>query len=315
MRRSPMLISLQRYIFACSLLCAGVCAPGTGQGQPAGPMRGDGDWRFSVAATPAYQLEASLDGGSKVSVARAVLSGDVTTSVGAGDELGLSVLHDYEEYDFTGTTRFGGPSPWEDIHRLGLSVPYSRRIGQGWRLFISPSAEYARETNADWGTALSYGVVVSAGKRISADLTVGAGAGVFSRLEQSRAFPFLMISWKISERWRLANPLRAGPTGPAGLELIYAATPDGELGFGSAYRSIRFRLDDRGIAPRGIGEVRGAPAWVRFSRSLGQDIKMNLYGGALFGGKFVLENEWGGRLGSEPFGPAAFAALAVTATF
>lgn len=293
-----------------SLLC-GLSGPAYAQQQG----KNDSDLKLTFNATSVLQLDAKLEGGSEFSVTRSIFSAEITKRIAGSTDVGLSLLYDHEDFDFSGVTQFAGPSPWNEVHRFNAGVPYSQRLGQGWRLFISPSIEYARESGADWSTALIYGGVVSAGKRISDDLTLGMGVGVFYRLEETRVFPYLMVSWKISGQWRLANPLRAGPAGPAGLELIYTAATDWELGFGSAYRSTRFRLDDQGVAPRGVGEVRGVPTWVRLTRSLGPDIKVNLYGGAVFGGKLSIENERGGRLGAESFGPAAVAALTVTARF
>lgn len=298
-------------VLVLSLLC-GLSLPASAQQQRG---QDDSDVKFSFNATSMLQLDAKLQGGSEFNVSRFIVSADITRRITASTNVGLSLLYDHEDFDFSGVTQFAGPSPWNEVHRLNAGVSYSYRFGQGWQMFIAPSIEYARESSADWSTALIYGGVVSAGKRISSDLTLGLGAGVFYRLEETQAFPYLMISWKISERWRLTNPLRAGPTGPAGLELIYAAATDWELGFGSAYRSTRFRLDDQGVAPRGVGEVRGVPAWVRLTRSLSPVIKANLYGGAVFGGRLAIENERGNRLGAESFSPAAFAALTVTARF
>jgi hypothetical protein len=308
MRVRSMIITQGLFLF---LLC-GLSGPASAQQQQG---KNDSDLKLSFNATPVLQLDAKLEGGSEFSVSRYIFSAEITKRIAESTDVGLSLLYDHEDFDFSGVTRFAGPSPWNEVNRVGAGVSYSRRLGQGWRLFISPSAEYARESGADWSTALIYGGVVSAGKRISDDLTIGMGAGVFYRLEETRVFPLLTVSWNISEQWRLANPLRTGPTGPAGLELIYAAATGWDLGFGSAYRSTRFRLDDQGVAPRGVGEVRGAPTWVRLSRSLGPDIKANLYGGTVFGGKLSIENERGGSLGAESFGPAPFAALTVTARF
>ena len=52
----------------------------------------------------------------------------------------------------------------------------------------------------------------------------------------------------------MGNALPAGPTGPAGLELVYRPGEDWRFGpLGGAYRSVRFRLDRNGDVPSGIG--------------------------------------------------------------
>lgn len=271
--------------------------------------------KFSVNAVQALQFDANLSGDAAFKVSRAVVSAELTMPASQSSDIGLSLLYDHEDFSFTGITQFAGPAPWNEVHRYSAGLSYSHRLGQGWRIFISPSLGYARESGADGSRALIYGSVISAGRRINQDLTIGMGAGVFYRLEETRIFPYLMVRWNLSERWRLTNPLRAGPTGPAGLELTYTAGSVWELGFGGAYRSIRFRLDDQGFAPQGIGEISGAPVWVRLGRSLGTDVSANLYGGAVFGGRLAIENEQGRRLGAEAFGPAVFAALTITASY
>jgi hypothetical protein len=137
---------------------------------------------------------------------------------------------------------------------------------------------------------------------------------VYYRLEEVSAFPYLVVDWRISERFRLANPLRAGPTGPAGLELACAVSDGWDLGFGGAYRSVRFRLDDEGVAPGGVGEGRAIPAWLRLSHRMGP-FALDAYAGAVLGGKLSVENEQGGGVGSADYDPAPFVALRIQARF
>ena len=79
--------------------------------------------------------------------------------------------------------------------------------------------DFAGASGAETGESLSYGAVLSAAYAFGPDLMVGLGAGVFERLDQSEVFPYVVIDWKINDRLRLTNPFRAGPVGPAGLEL------------------------------------------------------------------------------------------------
>jgi hypothetical protein len=200
------------------------------------------------------------------------------------------------------------------VHRAGVGVTFVQRLEGGWRLTATPSAELSGESGAGWGNALAYGAVLSAGKRVGDTLTLGIGAGVFYRLEEVRVFPYLVVDWRITERLRLSNPLRAGPTGPAGLELVRSLPGGWETGIGGAYRSIRFRLDDEGAAPAGVGEVRAIPAWFRLSHRTGPFL-VDAYAGAVLGGKLSVENGQGDGLGSGTYDPAPFAALRLQARF
>ena len=128
-------------------------------------------------------------------------------------------------------------------------------------------------------------------------------------------FPFLTVYWKINENWLLTNPFSTGPIGPAGLELICSPSDLWELGGGGAYRSSRFRLDDKGIAPDGIGQLSGLPVWLRITRKFSRQYKLDLYGGVLLNGELRMEDRDGRKLDSDNFDPAAFMAVNISTSF
>jgi len=110
---------------------------------------------------------------------------------------------------------------------------------------------------------------------------------------------------------RLANPLQAGPTGPAGLELSYAF--DGTtVAAGGAYRSARFRLDNHGPVPNGVGEDMSFPLWARFSIKVGKAGTLNFFGGVMVGGKMLVEDSRGRELSDERYDASPF--LSATAS-
>ena len=177
------------------------------------------------------------------------------------------------------------------------------------------SIGYAGEEGAEPGDALVYGAVISATKTIGPDLSLGLGAGAFRQIDRWRVFPFLSVRWRINDRWRLSNPLRVGPAGPAGLELAYSIDGNWEAAAGGAYRSYRFRLDEDGTIPGGIGEIRGIPLFARLSRTWRHGWRADLYAGVLLGGKLGLEDGRGDRIGSASFDPAPLAGLFATRKF
>jgi hypothetical protein len=301
-----------RFPIAIMLLCVLATAARAQEGRP---QHAQGkDLSFLVNAVPAFQFDTKLDGGSEFSVTRFLFQFDLSKRIDGARNMGISLFYDYEDYDFRGATSFAGPSPWNTVHRIGFGIPFVQRLDSGWRLIVTPSAEFSRESGAGWGNALEYGAVLSAGKRVGDTLTLGIGAGVFYRLEEVSAFPYLVVDWRITERLRLANPLRAGPTGPAGLELVCAVSDGWDLGVGGAYRSIRFRLDDEGAAPDGVGEVRAIPAWLRLSHRTGP-FALDAYAGAVLGGRLSVEDERGGSPAAANYDPAPFAALRIQARF
>lgn len=84
---------------------------------------------------------------------------------------------------------------------------------------------------------------------------------------------------------------------------------------GGAFRSSRFRLDNEGAAPDGIGQLSGLPVWIRITRKFSRNYKLDLYGGALFNGELRIEDRDGRKLGSDDFDPAAFMAVNISARF
>ena len=270
----------------------------------------------SLSFTPLYQFDADLDLGGKFSVSRYYLGFDASHSVSDAWRIGVGVVYDFEKYNFSGTTGFAEPEPWDEIHRLGFSLPVGYRFGKGWSLFFSPQVEFYGESGVDdLEDALSYGAAFGFSYRVNPTLTIGLGAGVFSRIKEERFFPFITIDWKITDDLRLSNPLRVSPAGPAGLELSYRIAEGWEIGAGGAYRSLRFRLDDSGFAPSGIGEVESLIGWGRLTYRPAPRFRLDLYAGAAFNGEMNIEDKDANHLASDDFETAPIAALTLTAEF
>ncbi len=269
----------------------------------------------SVAAGYLHQFGTAISGGGEFRVSRAFVNADVTGTAGSTTLLGLGLAYDREEYTFSEASGPSVPAPWGTIHRIGLSPSILHSISPDWRFLVSPSIGYEGEEGADPGDSLVYGVVISATKAIGPDLSLGLGAGAFRQIDRWRGFPFLAVRWQINDRWRLSNPLRVGPAGPAGLELAYSLDGGWEAAAGGAYRSYRFRLDEDGTVPGGIGETRGIPLFARLSRTWRGGWRADLYAGVVLGGELVIENGRGDRIRSASFDPAPLAGLFVTRRF
>ena len=125
----------------------------------------------------------------------------------------------------------------------------------------------------------------------------------------------MLVDWRLSERWRLANPLPAGPTGPAGLELDYSLGDGWNLGLGAAWRSTRFRLSEDGPVANGIGEESGVPVFLRATRSFGPNATLYLYAGAVTAGSLTVEDTAGRVLREVDFGTAPLLGITFSARY
>lgn len=280
-----------------------------------GPQGGAAGGSASVAVGYLHGFEAAVSRGGEFRISRAFVNAEMTGTTGSKNVLGLGLAYDREEYTFSGPSGLAALAPWGTIHRIGFSPSLVHTISPEWRILVAPSIGYAGEEGADPGDALVYGAVISTTKTFGPDLSLGLGAGAFRQIERWRAFPFLFVRWRISDRWRLSNPLRAGPAGPAGLELSYTLDGNWEAAAGGAYRTARFRLEEDGTVPGGIGEIRGIPLFGRLSRTWRHGWRADLYAGVVLGGKLALENSRGDRIGSASFDPAPLASLILTRMF
>ena len=286
--------------------------PTFGQQAPVRPKVGD--TVYSVSAFPLYQFDTGLDGGGDYSVQRFFFRFDAARQMTGDLNAGIGVSYDHEEWDFTGATGFRG-IPWEDIHRTGVNLRLQYTGIPDWTLFFFPSVQSSRESGAEWADSLQAGAAGAAGYRVSPRLTLGLGAGLFAGLEETKGYPFLLVRWQITDRLLLANPFRPGPTGPAGMELTYFVDDDWEVALGSAWRSFRFRLDNTGPAPEGIGQADAVPTWTRISWRMDRNWVFDLYTGYIFDGELKLEDRNGNEIGSVDQDPAPFGALTVTYRF
>lgn len=272
-------------------------------------------WQSFFAVTPAYQGKGDLDDGGDFSVYGALTQFGVNGSIGNGNRAGLTLSYDYLNYSFSDPVGFGGVAPWSIVQRYGMAVPLSLGLDNGWLLGVVPSVNWFKENGADTGDSLAWGAILSAAKRFDNGNMIGLGVGVYDLIEDTVVFPFILVNWRLSEHWRVVNPLSAGPSGPAGLELEYDFGGGWRTGLGAAFRWTRFRLSETGAVPNGVGQERDMPVVLRVTRELGSQMALHFFAGAVVGGRLRIENSSGGLLHEEDFDPAPLVGLTFMARF
>lgn len=298
----------RRLLCIALAMCAPLAAPAAAQSAAPG---GTG---FSISVSPIYEPDASLDRGGKAGVRQTLVFGGVATQVTPRLRAGVDLSYARAEWRFDNPTAFGGAAPFKTVDRFGLSVPLTWAIDR-WRLGVAPTIELAREPNARAADSLIYGALFSGTRIFSERLALGVGVIAFDRLEETRVFPFPIVSWQINPRMRLANPFPAGPAGPAGLELGYALDDGWSVGTGATFRSYRFRLDQGGRYPNGVGETSGAPVYVRLSRQFNRTIRGDLWAGASFNQQIRVQDARGNDITYDKQGTVPFLAFTVSARF
>lgn len=296
--------SVATRIFAC-IACTFVAAPrASAQGKPPGTVT------VSAAVTGIHQFGSGLDQGGDMQWNSAAISGSVTRQFVPAFAAGVSLRHVSEDWRFNSPAAFGGEAPWRDLRRSSVGLNLSLALSRTLLLGVSPSVEWAYDTGANTEDAFTYGAVVSAAKVVKPDMVLGAGASVYRQFYSVKVSPFVIVNWKLNDRFRIANARPAGPEGGAGVELCWMLTPDWELAGGGVFRSDRYRLVDTGPYAGDIGETSSIPMFARLSRGLGPKFKADLYTGALAQGRLRIKDSDSHEIASDDYAIAP--AIAVT---
>jgi len=300
MRRS--MPSRARLCIALNVLVASIARA---QGQPPGTVT------TSLAVTGVHQFDADLDEGGTVGWSGVSISGSVTRQMVPAFAAGISARHVGEEWRMDAPAAFAGQAPWRDLQRSNVGLSLSLALSRSFLVGLSPVVEWAREPDVSADDALTYGAVVSAVKVVNPKLTLGAGASVNRMFYSVKVSPFLIINWKWSDRFRIANALPAGPEGGAGIEARWTLTPDWEAAGGGVLRSDRYRLANDAPYAGQIGETANVPMFARLSRKLGPHWKTDLYAGVLANGRLRIKDSDGNEVASTkyPLAPAVAISL------
>jgi hypothetical protein len=268
-----------------------------------------------VTATPWFQGAADVGAGGSFRARGVLLRVGLDGPLGERRLAGLALSYDRTHYAFSSPGALGRAKPWGDVQRLGVGARLVFLGPDRWSFLVSPSADFFLEDGADWGQAFTYGAVLAATRSFAPDRRIGIGLAVFDRLERTSVFPILVVDWRLVGRLRLANPLQAGPTGGAGLELALDLGRGVTLGAGAAYRSARFRLRDDGPFPDGIGEEHAIPVFVHAGARLGRSVALDVHAGALLRGALRVEDRGGHRIDDRDLDPAPLVGATASARF
>jgi len=263
-------------LFFCA---ATVATPGLAQDER-------GPFFLGVDGLYSYQGGAGLDGGGEMTVQRGFLRVGGLYRTGEGSA-GLFVSRGQLAYDFDGAA-----APWSDVNDLAISVPLRLSTASGMTYFAAPSLRFDYEDGAGQSDGRTAGAFLGASWRISETLTIGPGLGVFTEIESDdlNVFPALLIDWDIGERFNLSTGPTIGATQGPGLQLSYAYSENTRIGLAGRYESIRFRLDDTGAAPGGVGEDTSFPLVVTFSYAPNPGTGLSAFAGAELGGQLSVED-------------------------
>jgi hypothetical protein len=210
------------------------------------------------------------------------------------------------DYDFSDTV-----APWGDLRDQSLDLTLGYELDRA-DIFIAPGINYNFEDGASRDDALTYGVFAGFGWKFSDSLTLGPALGIYSELESDdlNIFPAILVDWEITDRARLSTGPTIGATQGPGLALDYGVTDRLRLGVAGRYENVRFRLDDDGPAPGGIGEDTSFPLVVTVEYEPFPGSRLAAFAGAEFGGELTLEDASGRTIDTREYDPAPIVGFA-----
>lgn len=308
--------TMKKYLSTLSISLIWFGIPMVGHAQPDGVAQNDAI-KATVSVTGINQFNTSLNTGGNFGWSSAGATLNLLKPISAATSIGVSVRYGSQFWNWSNMNSYGygGKSPWTTISTPALGLSYSHKLDSDWRLNFIPTIESSAETGANLNNSLTYGAIFNGSKQLSPTLNLGLGTGVFRQIDTNRVFPFIVIDWKISDRWNLNNPFPGGPAGGAGLELTYKVTSDFKVSGGAAYNSYRFRLNDSGPYAGGVGQNKFIPVFAKFSYAIDRTTALDLYTLANMGGSVTAINTNGNTALSTNYRTAPAVALNLVKRF
>jgi len=286
-----------------------------GQDRPAGPTDGQLRqrpplWSLTVQGGLMHQFDADFDNGGSVSVDR--VSTVATVNYKPAPKFGASMFMSYgfDNYHFSGNTGFGALDPWSQIHSLGVGGSIRKGLDDNWTVMGGAKVRFSAERSADPGDALTAGGWIGAAYRVNDRLTIGPGIGVASMIEDNPdVFPILIINWKITDELTMSTGGGFAATLGPGVVVRWKPTNDWSFALGGRSEKTRFRLNDQGVVPDGVGQETGTHLYASVTRHFGRHGQVSLAAGMKADGELRLENDNGDRIAKDDFDPATFLLL------
>ena len=294
--------------------------PGVGSSQSLKPNEKPPvpDWGWSVSVRGGYEWrgEADTEQNGTVNAHRSNVEISTAYTPDAKKSISLSISYGQSVYDFSGNSGIAGLDPWDDIQSVRLGAFLRWLPNADWTLFLAPSLDVITENSADTDNALSGGVLAGFTYRFNDKLTLGPGVLIYSQIEDDPIiFPILLIRWQITDRLSFDTGGGLSATLGPGIGFNFRASPKWNFGLGGRFESLRFRLDDDGVAPDGVGEDTAMSIYATAAYQFTSMAGIGLFAGTNLDGELTLEDEDGNLIREEDYDPAPFAGLTFNIRF
>ena len=272
---------------------------------------------FSFDGGGVHQSNSDLkDSDGSFDVDRWFVSAGVDYNFDFRNAIGLRIGGGRSIYTFDDVTGFGGGDPWGTAEDFRISAPARFKVSERATAIVVPTVRWNKEKGADSGDSTTYGLFAAVAWRLSPDLTIGPGFGVFSRLESgTQFFPVLAIDWNITDRWNLGTGSGLAATLGPGLTLSYKASEHWTIALAGRYEDLEFRLNDDGAAPAGVGQDKSFPLIISGTVEPNKKTSFSLFVGVELGGQLKLKDTFGDTIEKTKYDPAPILGATFTVGF
>jgi hypothetical protein len=271
----------------------------------------EGAWLRQIHTS--IQDEGGQDGGG-YAADRILTRVKLTYRVKPKIPLMLSFGYRVDAYDFDGAGSTGFPGhPWERVHSPRVTLPFFVPLGSRWFVVGGLTARSTVEEGVPLEDGFTWGGFFGASFAVSERLSIGPGFGLLSELEDDPSFfPVLVIDWTIRPNLHLKTGQGLGSTQGPGLFLEWEKSARWTFLAGGRFERLRFRLDDQGVAPGGIGEDEsfGFVGVARYQAHRKLLLTASL--GANFDGRLGIEDADGVQLFRKGYDPALLIGFGLT---
>ncbi len=269
-------------------------------------------WSYEFRAAYQHQFETGLDDGGRLAVDRFAAQARIGYAPTERTQFGLSLGYRHDAHDFSGQGQTFPARPWNNIHFASITAPIAFSVSCRWSVRLLPTIRTAFEDGASWEDGVAGGGIFGATYRVNRCLTIGPAVGVLTQIEDDPLlFPFVFVDWTISSKLRLRSGRGLAATQGFGVFLEWLPNSRWRFSLGGRSERLRFRLDDRGVAPGGVGEHAGTWLFAGGTLRLGRRAEVTLSTGASLFGSLRLEDRVGNLLARDDYDAAPFVALDV----
>lgn len=272
---------------------------------------------FILSGRAEHQFSTEIDTAGDFSLTRAGGAVGVLFPLGQSTAGAIGAAYTYASYDFDDAAAFGGDEAWGDVQGRHGFLIVKHLVDRNWSIIGGVVGSFTGETGASSSSSFTGGGFIGGGYRVSEDFYIQLGVNVASQLEDHvSVLPVFRLNWQIDDRWRFrAGVLETGATDTAGAGITYRFDEHWSAHGRVGYVSRRFRLDDSGFLPNGIGEESAYRAALSVTYEPNDQVQIGLIGGLTFAGELAGEDDSGERFFRENYDAVPFVSVRLRCEF